>query len=84
MRPPITRHRLPRPCPLPCRTKLKARIETADGSWVERIPAWIKWATQEWNEIQYNGVHYEPPEVGEPGEIAEGKRYTFKYPRPPK
>ena len=38
------------------------RLETADGQWVERIPAWIRWATQEWNEIQYNGVFYSPPE----------------------
>lgn len=43
-----------------CRTKVKARVQLADGSWAERIPAWIKWATQEWNEIQYNGVYYEP------------------------
>jgi 1,4-alpha-glucan branching enzyme len=39
---------------------------------------------QEWNEIQYNGVHYEPPLVGAPGEIHEDKTYTFKYPRPQK
>lgn len=25
---------------------MKARIETAYGEWVDRIPAWIKWATQ--------------------------------------
>lgn len=32
---------------LPARsTKVKARLETAYGEWVERIPAWIKWATQ--------------------------------------
>ncbi|KAL4540883.1 hypothetical protein Ndes2437B_g05288 [Nannochloris sp. 'desiccata'] len=66
------------------RTKVKARVETAYGEWVERIPAWIKWATQEWNEIQYNGVHYEPTEVGAPGEIHPDKAYTFKYPRPPR
>jgi hypothetical protein len=30
----------------PCRTKIKIRLETAYGEWVERIPAWIKWATQ--------------------------------------
>ena len=30
----------------PCRTKVKLRLETAYGEWVERIPAWIKWATQ--------------------------------------
>ncbi|GAB4823167.1 hypothetical protein N2152v2_010213, partial [Parachlorella kessleri] len=28
------------------RTKVKLRLETAYGEWVERIPAWIKWATQ--------------------------------------
>jgi hypothetical protein len=31
---------------IPHRTKVKARLETAYGEWVERIPAWIKWATQ--------------------------------------
>ncbi len=25
---------------------MKVRVETAYGEWVERIPAWIKWATQ--------------------------------------
>jgi 1,4-alpha-glucan branching enzyme len=66
------------------KTKVKARVETAYGEWVDRIPAWIKWATQEWNEIQYNGVHWQPPEAGAPGEVAEGKAYTWKWPRPPK
>ena len=32
--------------PPSCRTKIKVRLETAYGEWVERIPAWIKWATQ--------------------------------------
>lgn len=31
---------------IPHRSKVKARLETAYGEWVERIPAWIKWATQ--------------------------------------
>ena len=66
------------------RTKLKCRLETPDGQWVERIPAWIKWATQEWNEIQYNGVNWEPEDVGVPGEVHSDKKYVFKYPRPPK
>ena len=39
---------------------------------------------QEWNEIQYNGVYWDPPEVGAPGEVAPDKKYTFKYPRPPR
>nr|BAF98234.1 starch branching enzyme II [Parachlorella kessleri] len=64
------------------RTKVKLRLETAYGEWVERIPAWIKWATQEWNEVQFNGVYYQPPQVGAPGEIDPNKSYTFKYPRP--
>ena len=29
-----------------CRSKVKVRLETAYSEWVERIPAWIKWATQ--------------------------------------
>lgn len=63
---------------------MKCRLETPFGNWVERIPAWVKWATQEWNEIQYNGVHWEPEQVGAPGEVHSDKKYTFKYPRPPK
>ncbi|KAL4441059.1 hypothetical protein ABPG77_010490 [Micractinium sp. CCAP 211/92] len=67
------------------RTKVKTRLETAYGEWVERIPAWIKWATQEWNEIQYNGVYYDPPETSSvPGVLEEDKKYVFKYPRPPR
>ncbi len=62
-------------------------METCNGEWVERIPAWIRWATQEWNEIQFNGVYWEPPTVGAPGELPDGAtgkdhKYTFKYPRP--
>ncbi len=34
---------------------MKARIETASGEWQDKIPAWIKWATQEWNEVLFNG-----------------------------
>lgn len=58
------------------RTKVKCRIEGADGAWVERIPAWIKWATQEWNEVLFNGVYYAPPEAGFPGEVHPLKSYT--------
>lgn len=39
---------------------------------------------QEWNEIQYNGVYWDPPTRGAPGEIAPDVGYTFKYPRPPR
>lgn len=46
--------------------------------------AWPPLLLQEWNEIQYNGVYYDPPEKGRPGVIEENKSYVFKYPRPPK
>ena len=40
---------------------------------------------QEWNEIQFNGVYYAPPEKGEPGaEPTAETAYTFKYARPSK
>jgi 1,4-alpha-glucan branching enzyme len=42
----------------------------------------MKWATQAQNEIQFNGVHWQPEARGEPGEIHPDKTYTFKYPRP--
>ncbi|DBB05355.1 TPA: hypothetical protein ACH3X3_010575 [Trebouxia sp. C0006] len=68
---------------IPHRTKIKTRLETAYGEWVERIPAWITWATQEWNEIQFNGVYYNPSKKGKPGELpAADTSYTFRYPRP--
>ena len=66
------------------RTKVKTRLETAYGEWVDRIPAWIVWATQEWNEVQFNGVYYDPPLTGEPGvaPASPDHAYTFKWPRP--
>lgn len=68
---------------IPHRSKVKTRLETSYGEWVERIPAWIKWATQEWDEIQFNGVHYDPPKKAAPGVVAgPDEAYTFKWPRP--
>eukprot|EP00878_Enallax_costatus_P000275 GHUV01000346.1.p1 GENE.GHUV01000346.1~~GHUV01000346.1.p1 ORF type:complete len:864 (+),score=177.11 GHUV01000346.1:148-2739(+) len=69
---------------IPHRTKIKCRVETIDGQWVEKIPAWIKWSTQEWNEVLFNGVYWCPDQVGAPGEVHPDKKYTFKYPRPPR
>lgn len=38
---------------------------------------------QEWNEIQFNGVYYAPPETGAPGAEPDfNTSYTFNYPRP--
>ena len=57
-------------------------MQLANGSWADRIPAWIKWATQKWDEIQFNGVYYQPPSAAEPGVYDPNKSYVFKYPRP--
>ena len=32
---------------IPHGSRVKVRMETYDGEWIERIPAWIKWATAE-------------------------------------
>jgi len=63
-------------------TKVKCRMETNWGEWLERIPAWIKMAVQEPNEIPFNGVFYDPKDSAAPGVFEEGKEYVFKYPRP--
>ena len=41
-------------------------------------------ATQEWNEVQFNGVYYEPPRKAAPGVIptSPDEAYQFAYPRP--
>jgi 1,4-alpha-glucan branching enzyme len=57
-------------------------VQLCDGSWADRIPAWVKWATQEWNEIQFNGTYYHPTAKSEPGVFEKDKAYQFKYPRP--
>jgi len=43
----------------------------------------LLWVMQEWNEIQFNGVYYNPSKKGKPGELpAADTSYTFRYPRP--
>ncbi|CAG9466592.1 unnamed protein product [Pedinophyceae sp. YPF-701] len=66
------------------RCKVKARVEQCSGAWVDRIPAYIKWATQDDGEILFNGVHWEPSEEGKPGEADPDKKYVFAHPRPEK
>ncbi|KAG8377283.1 hypothetical protein BUALT_Bualt08G0013200 [Buddleja alternifolia] len=58
-------------------SRVKFRFKHNNGVWVERIPAWIKYATQDPTRFAapYDGVYWDPP-------LSE--RYQFKYPRPPK
>ena len=66
------------------RSRVKCRLESESGEWCERIPAWIKWATQAWDEVQFNGCYYEPEGTSEPGVYEADKKYQFKYNRPKK
>mmetsp|Transcript_39286 Transcript_39286/g.84109 ORF Transcript_39286/g.84109 Transcript_39286/m.84109 type:complete len:891 (+) Transcript_39286:181-2853(+) len=67
---------------IPHRSRIKCRIEAESGEWLERIPAWIKWATQAWDEVQFNGCYWEPEGTSEPGVFEQDKKYQFKYNRP--
>jgi len=59
---------------VPHKTKYKIRLESHDGSWHDRVPAWAKVAWQDGNKL-FDAAMWEPP--------AE-ERYTFKHPNPPK
>eukprot|EP00929_Paragymnodinium_shiwhaense_P058142 TRINITY_DN2911_c0_g1_i2.p1 TRINITY_DN2911_c0_g1~~TRINITY_DN2911_c0_g1_i2.p1 ORF type:complete len:816 (-),score=181.57 TRINITY_DN2911_c0_g1_i2:519-2966(-) len=62
------------PC-IPHGSLIKVRMESNDGNWHERVPAWIKRAEQDPKTFLFNGVFWEPPQK---------ERYTFKHPRPSK
>ncbi|KZV21055.1 1,4-alpha-glucan-branching enzyme 1, chloroplastic/amyloplastic, partial [Dorcoceras hygrometricum] len=58
-------------------SRVKFRFKHGNGIWVERIPAWIKYATQDPTRFAapYDGVYWNPP---------PSERYEFSYPRPSK
>ncbi|KAG6402412.1 hypothetical protein SASPL_134605 [Salvia splendens] len=62
---------------IPHNSRVKFRFKHGNGVWVDRIPAWIKYATRDPTKFAaaYDGVYWDPPPT---------ERYQFKYPRPPK
>ncbi|KAH6782460.1 starch branching enzyme 2.2 [Perilla frutescens var. frutescens] len=62
---------------IPHNSRVKFRFKHSNGVSVDRIPAWIKYATQDPTRFAapYDGVYWDPPPT---------ERYQFKYPRPPK
>lgn len=62
---------------IPHGSNVKVRMKVANGTWIDRIPAWIRYATVDPSNFgaAYDGVYWDPP---------PSKRYEFKYPRPPK
>ncbi|KAF5189125.1 1,4-alpha-glucan-branching enzyme, partial [Thalictrum thalictroides] len=62
---------------IPHNSRVKFRFRHGNGTWVDRIPAWIKYATVDPTKFAaaYDGVYWDP---------TTPERYEFKYPRPPK
>ncbi|KAK3946285.1 glycoside hydrolase superfamily [Diplogelasinospora grovesii] len=57
-------------------SKIKISLELPTGEWVDRIPAWIKYVTQDLSvSPAYEARFWNPP---------ANERYTFKHPRPKK
>ncbi|KAJ8625678.1 hypothetical protein MRB53_034208 [Persea americana] len=61
---------------IPHNSRVKFRF-MHNGTWIDRIPAWIKYATADPTSFAapYDGVYWEPP---------PSERYQFKHARPPK
>ncbi|KAG6522757.1 hypothetical protein ZIOFF_019909 [Zingiber officinale] len=62
---------------IPHNSRIKFRFKHGNGIWVDRIPAWIRFATLDPTRFAapYDGVYWDPP---------PSERYVFKHPRPPK
>lgn len=61
---------------IPHNSKIKVSLELPGGAWVDRIPAWIKYVTQDLSiSPAYEGRFWNP---------APADRYVFKHPRPKK
>lgn len=58
---------------IPHGSRVKIHLETQDGSWVDKIPAWIKFAVQAPGNIPFDGIYYDPPKE---------EQYEMKWSRP--
>ncbi|KAK4190278.1 alpha-glucan branching enzyme [Podospora australis] len=61
---------------IPHNSKIKITLELPTGEWVDRLPAWIKYVTQDLSvSPAYDARFWNPPAA---------ERYSFKHPRPKK
>ncbi|KAJ8762114.1 hypothetical protein K2173_007264 [Erythroxylum novogranatense] len=62
---------------IPHNSRVKFQFKHNNGVSVDRIPAWIRYATVDPTSFgaPYDGVYWDPP---------SSERYQFKYPRPPR
>jgi len=60
---------------IPHGSRVKIRLQHPGGWWLDRIPAWITWATVEPGKMgaKYDGIYWNPP---------NGEKYEIKNPRP--
>ncbi|KAH7615671.1 hypothetical protein Ndes2526B_g09583 [Nannochloris sp. 'desiccata'] len=58
-------------------SRVKIRLQHPGGWWVDRLPAWIKWATVPEGVMgaKFDGIHWDPP---------ANEKYKFKHTRPQK
>ncbi|KAK3320968.1 glycoside hydrolase family 13 protein [Cercophora scortea] len=62
--------------PIPHNSKVKVSLQLPSGEWVDRIPAWIKYVTQDLSvSPAYDARFWNP---------APKDKYVFKHPRPKK
>lgn len=56
-------------------SRVKIRLQHPGGWWVDRLPAWIKWATVPEGVMgaKFDGIHWDPP---------ANELYTFRHTRP--
>ncbi|XP_047325240.1 1,4-alpha-glucan-branching enzyme-like isoform X1 [Impatiens glandulifera] len=61
---------------IPHNSRIKFRFKHNNGVWVDRIPAWIRYAAADPTKFAapYDGIYWDPP---------PSERYQFKFPRPP-
>ncbi|KAK9842677.1 hypothetical protein WJX74_000550 [Apatococcus lobatus] len=62
-------------CAIPHASRVKIRLQHSGGWWVDRVPAWIKWATVEPGQMgaKYDGRFWNPP---------PGDRHQWQHQRP--
>eukprot|EP00887_Chlorella_sp_A99_P001269 scaffold14.g1269.t1 len=60
---------------IPHGSRVKIRLRHPGGWWVDRIPAWIKWATVPQGQMgaKYDGIHWDPPAAA---------AYAWRHERP--
>ncbi|PNW82693.1 hypothetical protein CHLRE_06g289850v5 [Chlamydomonas reinhardtii] len=61
---------------IPHRSRVKVRLQHPHGWWMDRVPAWIKWAAAEQRmDAKYDGIYWDPPAA---------ERHQWRHQRPPR